>query len=262
MQVIQQMRQAGTLWATLFALPALAVLIGLGTWQLQRKAWKDTLSAVIEERTRLAPRQLDETVLNTAGPAGAEYIRVRASGRFLHGQERHLYMPAKEGLGWQIITPLALPDGSVILVNRGWVPDRLRDPGSRALGQVVGVAEVVGLLRASEKPGQFTPLNEPANNQWYWRDIRAMVQCQPGTESTKDCRALGPGQIQPGRARHFSLMIDAEAVPANPGGWPRGMVKVPSMTNRHLEYALTWYGLALTLVGVWTVFVLGKFRQV
>jgi surfeit locus 1 family protein len=246
-------RAAGLVWPSLLSVAGLAVLIGLGTWQLSRKAWKEGLIAAIEARTTAPPRDIDAVISQADGPVGAEYARVRAAGRFLHDQERHLFMPDKEGPGWHVITPLVRDDSTVVLVNRGWVPDRLREPPTRSAGQPTGGVGVVGLLRRSETPGLFAPDNEPAANRWYWRELPAMAQCRPGSSGTSSCRALQA-------ARSLPFVIDAEAEPANPGGWPRGGTTRLSLPNRHLEYALTWYGLAATLIGVFAAFAVTRLK--
>ena len=258
--MLARWRAAGLLWPTLLSVAALAVLLGLGTWQLQRKAWKESLIAAITARTRAEPRPLDGHVLLIAGPVGAEYLRVRATGSFVHGQERHVFMPGREGPGWLVVTPLVREDGPLVLVNRGWVPDALRDPAKRPAGQLRGKVDVVGLLRAAERPGWFQAVNDPRANAWYWRDVAAMWRCRPGTEASQDCRRLS----MPPELKHLPaalpFVLDAEPTPANPGGWPRGGATNLSIPNRHLEYAVTWYGLAATLLGVFAAFARGRLR--
>lgn len=247
--MLQRFRDAGLLWPTLLALPALAVLIGLGAWQLQRKAWKDGIVRQIAERSTAAPVPLDSR-LAALGAAG-EYTRVRVAGRFLHGQERHFFI----GPGWHVVTPLITEDGAVVLVNRGLVPDHLRAPGSRKAGQVVGRVEIVGLVRLPERPGMFTPLNDGPRNTWLWRDVEAMLQCWNAPPVAPDCTALTKATTR------YPLVVDAIAEPANPGGWPRGGVTNLAIPNRHLEYAITWFGLAATLIGVFVAFAVARLRQ-
>jgi surfeit locus 1 family protein len=230
-------RSAGLLWPTLAALAALGVLLGLGTWQLQRKAWKDGLQRQIDERAAAAPQ------VATSGDVLAklpEYTRVTVRGVFRHEGERHLWSPdPRMGSGFLVFTPLTLADGSTLMVNRGFVPDALRDPAKRAEGQLAGEVGVTGLLRAPEMQAAFVPANEPARNLWYWRDLPAMAGAAP---------------------RLVPMLLDAGVEPANPGGWPKGGTTAMRLPNKHLEYAITWYGIALTLIGVYAAFVVGRLK--
>jgi surfeit locus 1 family protein len=241
--MLSKFRAAGLLWPTLFALAALAMLLSLGTWQMNRKAWKDGLQQQIVERTRAAPVELTPAV----AARDFEYLRVKVQGRFLHTQTRNLYWPLSGQLGSLIYTPMVLDDGMIVLVNRGWVPDGLTDAQLRLPS---GPIELTGLLRAPEIPNRFTPQNTPSANQWYWRDVASMLACQ-GQPVEPDCKALK------GRAYPFS--IDAEAG-AEGSGFPRGGTTSLNLPNKHLEYAVTWYGLALTLIGVYAAFAWGRLR--
>ena len=107
-------------------------------------------------------------------------------------------------------------------------PNDLKDPAKRAAGQLAGEVEVTGLLRHAGRASACSrPPTTPARNIWYWRDIDAMAATL-GAEAPRVHR----------------FVIDAEASPAAPGGWPKGGVTRLELPNRHLEYALTWYGLA------------------
>ncbi|HVL72871.1 MAG TPA: SURF1 family protein [Beijerinckiaceae bacterium] len=235
---------AASPWRSLAApavasLIALAILLGLGTWQLQRGAWKQEIVAQIQARAYGDP-------VPVAGErdfqrlAGEEYRRVRLAGVFLHDREAHVHglMAAQRGQpvqGFYVLTPLRLADGSHVIVNRGFVPTELRDPERRAAGQIAGEVEVVGLVRAPEARGWFVPADEPARNRWFTRDPLAVAKAQ-------------------GLARPAPFLVDADATP-NPGGWPRGGQTRLDIPDNHLQYALTWFGLALTLVGVFAAFV-------
>lgn len=268
-RILLRLRQAGLVLPTLLAIPALAVLIGLGSWQMQRKAWKDALLSTIAERVKAEPVDLERAVIAAASPGGpkaeaagihpAEYVRVRVRGRLLHEQERYLYAPdPRLGPGFNVYTPLHLADGRQIYVNRGFVPEALKEPARRAAGQAAGEVEIIGLIRGPGEKGAFTPANNPAANFWFWRDIAVMFGCEDGRPGT----ACATPQAQAKRdAQVHRVSIDAQALPANPGGWPRGGATNLAIPNRHLEYALTWYGLALTLVGVFGAFARSRLRS-
>lgn len=231
---------------TLACLAALAILVGLGTWQLRRLAWKEGLLAKVESRVN-APAQAVPPV--EAWPFLAadqvEYRHVVARGVFNHAKETLVYtveegMGPLSGPGYFVITPLMRENGPAILVNRGFVPQDRRDPSTREEGQMEGVVTITGLLRMPEEASSFVPANDPAHDAWYRRD---------------------PAEI--GKARGLPdaapFIIDADATP-NPGGLPVGGRTRTAFPNRHLEYALTWYGLAAALVGVYAAVVISRRR--
>lgn len=227
-------------------LVALAVLVSLGVWQLERKAWKESLIAQIEARAHGDP---GEIVPAAAWPswraADDEFRRVRVTGTFLHDLEApvHGLTPGSGGRaaqGYFVFTPLKRPDGSIVIVNRGFVPAQLRDPASRTAGQVGGEVAVTGLVRAPESPRLFVPDNDPSRNEWFSRDVGAIASAK-------------------GLARVAPFIVDADAT-SNPGGWPKGGQTRLAIPNDHLTYALTWFGLALTLLGVVAAYAWGRRR--
>ena len=227
------------LWPSVFAGAGLVVLLGLGVWQLQRLEWKQGLIAAIEARATADPVPLAEALRQWRGTGESEYLRVRFQGRFLHAQERHLFAVAKYGPGWHVYTPVVTGEGAIVLVNRGFVPDPLKDPAGRSQGQIAGPHEMTGLVRAPGRQGLFTPENEPGNNVWHWRDLGAMTA---GLETHEPGGAVAPFFVDLGQA-------------SVPGGWPKGGATRLTLSNRHLEYALTWFGLAATLIAVFAFFV-------
>jgi surfeit locus 1 family protein len=242
--MLRRLKNAGLIWPTALSVAGLAVLIALGTWQLQRKHWKDALIAKIAERVTAEPVPLSRALATALAGGDIEYLHVVARGRLHHDKERYLYAPAKSGLGWHVYTPLELAPAHVVWVNRGFVPDERKAPQSRSAGQAAGEVEVRGLVRAGVRKGPFTPENDVAHNHWYWPDSRAMT-----------ASAFGGAAVE---AAPF--VIDADAKPQPPGGLPRGGVTSLDLPNRHLEYALTWYGLALTLIGVYVAFAASRLR--
>lgn len=221
---------------------ALAVLIGLGTWQVERLAWKEALITTIAERMAAAPVPLDEAVAARAGGAEIEYRRVSVEGRFLHDREQFFFATHGGRSGFYVYTPLERGDGSLVFVNRGFVDMDLKDPARRQAGQVEGAVSVVGLARErlSEKPSSLVPDNDPAQNIFYWKDIEAMA----------DNAGLD-------RVKLVDVFVDADATP-NPGGYPVGAVTIIDLPNNHLQYAVTWYGLALALAGVFAFRFFGR----
>ncbi|GLK85014.1 SURF1 family protein [Ancylobacter defluvii] len=219
------------------SLLAFAVLVSLGVWQLERLAWKQGLIAKVEARIHEAAVPVpEEQDWDKVGYEDDEYRRVLATGRFRHDLEVQVYTLADQtpdgggGPGYWVITPLVTAEGAAILVNRGFVPMRLKDPASRAEGQTDGVATVTGLIRMPEEGGLFTPQNDPVKDAWYVRDPFAIGEAK-------------------GLLRVAPFLIDADGT-ANPGGWPQGGLTRIAFPNRHFEYALTWFGLAASLAGV------------
>jgi surfeit locus 1 family protein len=255
--MLSRLRATGLLWPTLMTIVGLSVIVSLGSWQMQRKAWKEGLIAQIEARRTASPLDVEAVVgaitasdpgeAGLGGSRGAEYLRARVTGRFLHDREQFYYAPhPKLGPGFHVLTPLEITGQAprVLFVNRGFVPEALKDRQKRQAGLVEGPTTVTGLVRLQGKTGSFTPANDPAKNLWYWRDIPA----------------LGRAAFPTGERNILPFVLDAEAEPATPGGWPKGGTTEIKLPNRHLEYALTWYGLAATLAVIYLLFARGRLR--
>jgi surfeit locus 1 family protein len=220
------------LWPTVCAAGALLVLLGLGTWQLDRRAWKEGLIAARQAALAAQPVALPEAIPD---PAALEFHRVWVEGRFRHDRELHLtgrYYRDKPG--YQVITPLVLDDGAAVLVNRGFVPLAAKDPASRAAGQVEGRVRIEGVVRLSGTPGRFTPANDPAANLWFYPDLAGMAA------------AAGLTRVRP-------VFVEAGPAP-NPGGLPIGGQTQADLPNDHLQYAITWYSLAAALAVIYALF--------
>jgi len=234
----QRLQQARLLWASILGLAALAGLIGLGLWQLERLAWKEALLARLTTRVGAEPISLAAVERKWQADGDVEYLHALARGRFQHDQERYLYAPQPTGLGWYVYTPLEISPGRILWVNRGWADDAHKPPQRRAQGQIAGETEVRGLIRRPLPPGMFTPANDVAGNLWYWPDLAQMTTSAFGAEA--------PDSLP------FRLEVDQQPLP--PGGLPRGGVTRLDLPNRHLQYALTWFALALALIAVYFVF--------
>lgn len=221
--------------AVVLGLLGIAVLVGLGTWQVQRLHWKEGLIATIRERMALPPVELVAALKDNPDVAAQEYRPVRVEGTFDHRYERHFLATLDGEPGFYVYTPLKLDDGDWLFVNRGFVPDGRQDPATRPQGQVEGRVTITGLLRTAlaEKPSSYVPDNEVDKNIFFWKDIRAMAA---SSGLPADQPVLG-------------LFVDADKAP-NPGGLPVGGVTIVDLPNSHLQYAVTWYGLAGCLVAV------------
>jgi surfeit locus 1 family protein len=258
--MLQKLKTAGLIGPTIATMAGVALLMSLGQWQWSRKAWKEGLIAAQTARAKAEPVPLPDLV--SVGIESSQkgrdydltYRRVTLTGALVHQAERHVYAPLNSGPGWQVMTPM-LVDGSPlaggrtiwIFVDRGFVPDHLKDATTRALGLPSGDVTVTGRLMPAGTKGSFTPENDPVRNRWFWRDLGTM---------------WAPAKMQHGGAVHWSgYYVEAAATSAIPGGWPKpGMSDAifNNLSNRHLEYALTWWALAATLVGMYFAFARSK----
>lgn len=216
---------------SLLSLFFLAVFTGLGIWQLERLSWKLDLIARVNARVDApampVPDEKDWAAVNAADD---EYRHVTATGHFLNRKEALVYAATERGPGYWVLTPLQRDDGSIVYVNRGYVPMDRKDQAIRADGEINGETRVMGLLRITEPGGTLLRSNDPADGRWYSRDVVAMGE-------KADLARIAP------------FFIDADATP-NPGGLPVGGLTIVKFPNSHLSYALTWFAMAaLSLVG-------------
>jgi len=218
----------------ILVLIALAILISLGTWQVERLHWKEGLLADIAARQVAAPMPLADIEAMAASGGDIEYRKVTATGRYINNKERHFFATWRGQTGFYVYTPLELADGRALLVNRGFVPYENKEPEMRMQGQLTDQQTVTGLAREKlpGKPSWVVPDNDIAKNIFYWKDLDVMAE-SVGLE----------------KARVIPFFVDADSTP-NPAGLPIGGVTQVDLPNDHLQYAFTWYGLAAVLVAV------------
>ena len=222
-----------------WALGALVLFMGfaaLGTWQIQRRAWKLDLIERVNQRVSAiatdAPASPDWPQVSAAND---EYRHVRLTGRFIIGRDVRVQAVTNIGSGFWLLSPLQLTDGSVVLVNRGFVPPQWNPalPDIAALGADANNVAVTGLLRLTEPGGGFLRSNDPVAERWFSRDVAAIAH------------ARGLRRVAP-------YFVDADAAsagtPSEPA-FPVGGLTVIAFHNSHLVYALTWYALALMVAG-------------
>lgn len=235
------------LWPGLVTLAALAVLVSLGVWQLQRLAWKEDLIARIEARTHAEPVPLPPESSWLQGEwAEEEYRPVRVSGTYRHDHEVYVHGNAVLGsggarMGRFVMTPLQTDEGALVFVNRGFIPAELeRDPAAFAewqredRGRADQPVTVTGLLRLRQERGWFVPEDAPDKGEWFVRDPVAFAA------------ALGLQRVAP-----FTVDTFREE---GREGWPVGGLTVVSFPNNHLDYAFTWFGLAVVLAVIFILF--------
>lgn len=221
------------LWAGL----GIAVLLALGTWQLFRLGEKQALLAEIARRAAAPPISLGEALALRDKGAEVEFIRVKTRGAFDNLSERHKLTSFEGSPGWQIITPFTSTEGIVALVDRGVVSDDLRDAGKRPAE--AAPIELTAVIRAHNNgSGFFDPENDVDGNIWYWWDVPAMLSSIP---------IAGEMKVAP-----FVL----QALPdADQTKFPRASGPQAQLRNNHLQYAGTWFFLALTLLVIAFLFI-------
>ena len=242
-------RTRSTFTKAVLALAGIALFISflsLGTWQVQRRAWKLDLIERIDQRVHTQP---------VAVPAAAdwpqvskeshEYLPVTASGRWLEGRSVLTQAVSELGAGFWLLTPLQQADGTQVLVNRGFVPtaerktfaDRIAAAAADSSDVAADPVVVTGLLRLSEPKGGFMRENAAAEDRWHSRDVAAIAA------------AKGLAQAAP-----FFIDQGLPGQPVADNVWPRPGMTVIQFSNTHAVYALTWYGLALmVLLAAWLV---------
>ncbi|TGN77253.1 SURF1 family protein [Bradyrhizobium yuanmingense] len=232
-----------SLWLTVLSLIAFVLLIALGVWQIERRAWKLALIDRVEQRVHAPAQPIPSPASWPAVSAASdEYRHVSLSGRFLHESETLVQAVTEEGPGYWVLTPLQRDDGMLVLINRGFVPSERRDASTRRDGNPQGRVEITGLLRITEPKGGFLRTNVPQHNRWYSRDVAAIAA------------ARGLREVAP-------FFVDADAGSQIAGG-PIGGLTVIRFPNNHLIYALTWFALAFMLAGrLFVIFGGGLFRR-
>ncbi|ODA97498.1 hypothetical protein BFX40_12915 [Mesorhizobium sp. SEMIA 3007] len=231
---------ASRLLLALLGLVGVAVFLGLGIWQLERRVWKLDLIARVDQRIH-AP------VVDAPGPAtwggmtaaGDEYSHVRLAGRFLGGKNTLVQAVTELGGGYWVLTPMRTDRGFVVLVNRGFIPQERKAEFEQERGGLGSSTVIDGLLRMSERGGGFLRSNDAAGNRWYSRDVVAIAAARGLTNDI---------------APYF---VDAEAS----AGGPRGGLTVVTFRNSHLVYALTWFTLAAMLAAALAAPMIGARRR-
>jgi surfeit locus 1 family protein len=207
----------------------LAVLLGLGTWQVRRLFWKQALLAQIDRAEAADPIPLPRSALSP-------FAKVSATGTFLpdktalYGADVRTIATGPE-MGARMIEPMRQAGGDLILVDRGWIPLSRSVPVEQPAGEVT----VSGYVRFGDKAGWFSAQDDVVRRRFF----------------TLDPVAIGAGIGEPA-VRPFVLVALA-AGPAAAGHWPEPAQHLPRPPNNHLSYAITWYGLAVALLAIFIV---------
>ena len=219
--------------AGLFTLVGLAILIGLGVWQVQRLKWKTALLHRIEALHAAPPEPIDTVLRRIPDHIDVNFTRVQLTCQAVHATPAlRLYGIQKSAPGYRLVTACPIPSGPFgsVLVDRGFLPQTGSAPPVPVYGPAIAVP-VVGVLRTPDRRNIASAPNQPAQNLWYWRDIPAMAAA---------LRAVRPAPV--------FLVLES---PAAASGTPAPSLLPADIPNNHLGYAITWFGLAAALAGVY-----------
>jgi surfeit locus 1 family protein len=218
-----------------FAAAAVTVFVALGTWQLQRRVEKLALIETLDRRLSAVPTALPARRLwPQLDRAEDEYRRVRFSAAFVPAADALVYagpspfpsdMP---GAGYWVFSLAHTTGGDLLVVNRGYVPEDAKDTKARGANEGAANVEVTGVMRWPQARNYFAPADDPIRDLWFVRDHLAIA------------RAKGWGEVAP-------FYVELEEPPP-PGGLPRPAPLHPNIRNEHLQYGITWYGLAAVLI--------------
>lgn len=219
------------LWPTLISLLIFVCLILLGNWQVERLDWKLSLIEKLEMRAKGAPVELPQTPINNDDN---EYLRIAVKGSFNNDLEVTMYSVGPNGEpGYDLYTPLMTNGGRSVIVNRGWVPEQIKDQELRSQSLTSGEVEIKALLRKPTTKLWYGPENDPDHNMWFYRDIKAMSQFMKLDDA-------------------FPMFLYAEKINSD-NRYPVAGRTEFNIVNNHLDYALTWFGLAIVLVGIYFI---------
>jgi cytochrome oxidase assembly protein ShyY1 len=242
-------RRRGSFGLAVFTLAIMAVLTGLGVWQLQRRVEKHALIAALTERLAAAAEALPgPSQWSTLTPAHDEFRHVRFSATFEPRPDAMVYSAGSalrsdiSGPGTWAFLPARLATGETVVINAGFVQNTMQDRAQqdRAVARLVTAAPVAmtGYIRFAESPGALTPAQNPAARLWFVRDHRAMA------------KTLGWGEVAP-------FYVDLES-PVPEGGSPRPGPLDVHLKDDHLQYAITWFALAGAVIIAFAVWARGR----
>jgi cytochrome oxidase assembly protein ShyY1 len=233
-----------------FTFVMVVVLTGLGLWQLQRRVEKHALIAALSERLAAAPQPLPSAQWDTMKPATDEFRRVTLKAAYMPLPDAMVYSAGSalrddiSGAGTWAFMPARLASGETVVINAGFVANTMQDRGveDRAVKALVSgeVETMTGYIRFQEAAGWLTPAENPAKRLWFVRDHLAMA------------KSLGWGEVAP-------FYIDLEQ-PVPPKGTPKPGPLDVHLKDDHLQYAITWFALAGTLVIAFALWLRGQRR--
>lgn len=233
-----ELKRRPRIWPVLLASAiGIAILVTLGIWQVERLKWKEGLLAQLAANAAAEPVGLASVEALQAQGRDVEYIKVKFTGTYKHVAWKKMISTFGGGQGWLILTPAISADGRAVIVNRGSIPDQMLASFDKPDGE----RQITGVVRTYTRgKGYFDPENDPQGNLWYWWDISAML-ASSGLDGT-------PKPVP------FVVQVLPGTVAAE---FPKPDEPKANLSNNHLGYAITWFGLALTLAGVAFFYVRG-----
>ena len=219
------------IWPVVIAtIIGLAILMALGAWQVKRLAWKQALLAQLAANAAAEPVDLATASNMSRAGSNVEFVRVKFTGTYKNQPRMKMLSGYEGGQGWTIIAPVASEDGWAVIVDRGRLPGQRLD----SYTSLEGPQEIEGVIRTHPYgQGFFDPANDPKANIWHWWDVAAMLA---GSGLAADLRP-------------FPYVV--QLLPASTTAeFPRPEEPKANLANNHLGYAITWFGLAATLLGV------------
>ena len=217
-------------------LVALSILLSLCAWQIKRLAWKEELIKIRVERFEKKIVSLD----SLDHPEKQEFTKVSLNGSFFNELEMYMAALSKNGNnGYHIIVPLKLSENSYVVFDRGWIPLRKKLKEKRLENLIEGFHDIEAVIRTPGRKGKYQPDNELENNFWFFVD---------------------PVQMSKFTGLNLEKSFYLEAVNNGPGGSPLGGQTRIYIRNNHLQYAITWFLIALGLIGVFMAASLKKIK--
>ena len=223
------------LWPSIFTLFSFIILILLGSWQVKRLFWKN-------EVTTNYTKQFEKEIIyynkNLKFSNDFEFRRIRINGKFFHNKETLIIGKTFEGnVGFHLVTPILTNDNKIVLINRGWISEKLKLQKARRFTLIKDEIFIDGIIRKPQKKGYFVPNND--HDGGFWFTIKP--------SEIKD--ALGLEKYD------FEKNFYVDSIRSkNKKTLPIGISGDPNFRNQHLSYAITWYSLAITLIIIYFVF--------
>ena len=216
----------------------IAFLCSLGVWQVKRLAWKNDLIAKLEARMNAPAMPLADVLAKRGSGEDIEYLKVKLAGRVDPSKALRKIASVGGDPGWEIIAPLSLDDGALVLVDMGTIAEGQAFPQGQISQNIEGVVRLHNTGR-----GAFDVVNDVAGNKWFWWDLTAMLAA-----------------AQPAQPQQTTPFIVQKLSNNSVSGLPITQAPKVELNNNHLGYAITWFGLAAALAGVAGAFVFGRER--
>jgi surfeit locus 1 family protein len=238
------MKQRPRIWPiVVWSVIGIAILCGLGVWQVFRMGEKQALLADIAARAKAPPISLADALKRQEQGADIEFTVVKTKGVFDHTHELHKLSTFEGAPGWEIVTPLKSEEGVSALVDRGVVPDVLRDGAKRNETRIP--TEFTAVVRVHNGgQGYFDPENQDDKNLWHWWDVPEMLAA-----------ANIPADV---KVAPFVLQVlpsgDAKT-------FPRPLPPQVNLRNDHMQYIITWFSLALILAVIAGIFIRNQLKR-